>query len=136
MFGWLGSSSNTVVPHSLKDLQGEWKVIRIGKDGNRAPRFLMWLVDIRFRIEGDRYTTSAGGEVIEQGKLQFQSKANFAWLDQHVESGDDAGQVHLGIVRLVTGRLEHLQAEIGCERPLGFPYNKETKGNMALMKRV
>jgi|GEM_PF-2827366 hypothetical protein len=66
MLGWLSSSLNTVVPQSLDDLHGEWKVIRIGKDGNRAPRLLMWLADIRFRIEEDRYITSAGGEVIEQ----------------------------------------------------------------------
>lgn len=134
MLNWFGSSSPTRVPLTLKELEGEWQIIRVGKDGNRAPSLLTWLVDIRFRIEGDQYTSTAGGEIVEQGRLHLQPQDNHAWLDQHIESGNDAGQTHLGIVRLVAGKLEHLQAEIGCARPTGFPYSNKTKANMALMK--
>ena len=136
MFGWFGKQPQSRVPTSLEKLQGEWKVIRIGKNGNRAPRLLMWIVRIRFRIDNDRYITSARGETIEEGRLTLQPHEEFAYLDQHVETGDDAGKTHLGIIRFVNGKLEHLQADVGDERPSGFPYSTATKAHMALTRRV
>lgn len=121
---------------SLKELQGEWKVVRIGKNGNRAPFFIMWLAKLRFRLEGDRYTVVASGQPMEEGTFTLSPQDGYAWFDQVIGTGPNRGKTHLGILRLLGTKLEHLQSEIGDPRPLGFPYGKSTVANMALMKRA
>jgi len=121
---------------TLSDLQGTWRLTRVGKNGNKAPFFLMWLINLGLRVENNRYFILVKGEVIEEGTLTVTTRGDYSEFDQHVETGNDAGKMHLGLVRFVGKKLEHLQAEAGDPRPAGFPYSEKTRANMALMKRV
>lgn len=121
---------------TINDLQGDWKIVKVGQNGGKAPFFLPWLLKPRLRVQGDRYTKFMGDKVFEQGRLTIEPASGFSFMDEYIESGDEAGKHHLGIVRWVGKKLEHLQAKIGDERPAGFPYTKDSKVGYAMMKRA
>ncbi|KAA5547346.1 hypothetical protein FYK55_01560 [Roseiconus nitratireducens] len=77
-----------------------------------------------------------GENIVEKGRLRIQPGPEFSIMDEFIETGDDSGQQHLGIVRWVGKKLEHLQAKIGDERPPGFPYGKDSPVGYAMMKRA
>jgi uncharacterized protein (TIGR03067 family) len=121
---------------TLDDLQGKWRLVTVGRNGGKAPFFVPWLIKIRWQIDGSRYTKLVRGEVSETGRLALKPTTDHALLNELIETGDDAGQKHLGILRLNGRRLEHLQAEIGDPRPESFPYTKVTQANFAVFKRA
>ncbi|NNE00875.1 MAG: hypothetical protein HKN47_26470 [Pirellulaceae bacterium] len=76
-----------------------------------------------------------GEKAFEQGRLTVTPMDGFASMDELIESGEESGKTHLGIIRWVGKKLEHLQAKIGDPRPEGFPYTKDSTAGYALMKR-
>lgn len=119
---------------TLNDLQGEWKIVSVGQDGGKAPFFIPWFAKLRLKVDGDHYTKFMGSDAFETGRLTVAPSSGHAQMDEHVESGDDADKTHLGIVRWVGKKLEHLQGKIGDDRPAGFPYTKTSMVGYALMK--
>lgn len=123
------------LPPTLDDLQGEWRIVSVGENGGKAPFFVPWLLKPRLLVEGDRYTKFVGTDMVEKGRLTITPASEYSNMDEHVESGDDRGKQHLGIVRWVGNKLEHLQGKIGHQRPKGFPYQKGSTVGYAKMKR-
>ena len=120
---------------TIDDLQGKWKIISVGENGGKAPFFIPWLLKPRLDVKGAQYTKFMGQRVVEKGRLSIQPSSGYSFMDEYIESGDECGTQHLGIVRWVGGKLEHLQGKIGGERPAGFPYTKESQVGYAKMKR-
>ena len=120
---------------SLNDLQGEWKIVSVGQNGGKAPFFIPWLMKPRLVVEGDRFTKYMGDRVIETGRLVISPASGYSHMDEHIESGDDDGKSHLGIIRWVGKKIEHLQGKVGDDRPSGFPYTKTSMVGYAMMKR-
>ncbi|WP_144055212.1 hypothetical protein [Rhodopirellula baltica] len=114
-------------PPTIDDLQGEWRLVSVGQNGGKAPFFLPWIIKMRMTIEGDRFTKHMGGNVFETGRLTLAQNGEYSHLDEHIDSGDDSGKVHLGIVRWVGKKVELLQGKIGEDRPSGFPYTKTAR---------
>jgi uncharacterized protein (TIGR03067 family) len=121
---------------TLDDLQGSWQMVSCGQQGNFGPKDMILAANIVIKIEGDRYSTSIRGEVEETGTLRVDSSRQPVHFDQHVESGEDAGNVHRGIVRLRNGQLEHCQGEIGQPRPKDFARKRKDTASLALFQRI
>lgn len=120
---------------TIADLQGEWKIVTVGQNGGKAPFFIPWLLKPRLVVDGDRFTKFMGKETIESGRLVVATEGDLATFDEHIETGDDRGKVHLGIIRWVGKKIEHLQGKVGEDRPAGFPYTKDSMVGYAMMKR-
>ena len=121
---------------TIDDLQGEWRIVSVGEDGGKAPFFIPWLFKLRLRVEGKRYTKYMGKKVVETGRLRIKPKSGYSTMDERIESGDDCGKLHLGIIQWVGKRLEHLQGKVDDERPKQFPYRKDSQVGYAMMKRT
>lgn len=122
-------------PPTIDDLQGEWKIVTVGQNGGKAPFFIPWLLKPRLLIKGDHYTKFMGDKVVEKGRLTVQPASDYSIMDEHIESGDENGQQHLGIIRWIGKKIEHLQGKIDAERPKRFPYQKDSMVGYAMMKR-
>jgi len=120
---------------TLADLQGEWNIVSVGQNGGKAPFFIPWIVKARMVIDGDRYIKIMGGKTFESGVLVISRDGDQTTFDEYVDTGDDSGSVHLGIIRWVGKRIEHLQGKTGEDRPTGFPYSTDSTCGYALMKR-
>ena len=120
---------------TLADLQGEWSIVSFGQNGGKAPFFIPWIVKARMVIDGDRYIKIMGGKTIESGVLVISIDGDQTTFDEYVDTGDDSGSVHLGIIRWVGRKIEHLQGKTGEDRPTGFPYSTDSTCGYALMKR-
>lgn len=120
---------------TINDLQGEWKIMSVGQNGGKAPFFIPWLMKLRLVVDGDRFTKYMRDRIVETGRLKISPASGFSHFDEHIESGDDDGNVHLGIIRWVGKKIEHLQGKAGEERPPGFPYTKTSMVGYAMMKR-
>lgn len=121
---------------SLKSLQGRWKMVSLGQNGDFENPRDMRSASIIFAIEGDRYSVSAGDKVQEEGTLLVDAKQDPPHLDQKISEGPDAGKSHLGIVRIIDGKLENCQAAFGDERPDSFASGSSTTASLAVFERA
>lgn len=121
---------------SAGDLQGQWQIITLGKNGNFAEPDDVRSAEIMFTIEGEKYSVTAGGENIESGTIAVDLSQNPPFLDQNIDGGPDAGKSHLGIFRMVDGRLEHCQGAIDQPRPSSFESQGESTASLAVFERV
>lgn len=102
------------------ELQGRWKMLSLAEPGRFDSPEDVSAADIVFTIDGAAYTVAAGGTVQEQGRLVVDGKQAPSHLDQEVTDGPDAGRKHLGLYRLVDGRLQNCQGAFDQPRPQSF----------------
>ncbi len=139
MIQWLKSlfgSSPEDVPVTMEAIQGKWKMIGVGKNGRFAPATFIANAKIYMTIQGDRYTVITDGTIGDRGVIKLDANQSPAHFDQHIQEGDDAGSIHLGIVRFNDGILENFQAEKGCPRPKKFVAKWNDGASLARFRRV
>src|SRR5262245_44750611 len=139
MFKWLSSlfqAGEKAAPVTLEQLQGRWRMVSVGKNGNFAPPGMFANVKIMMVIEGSRYTVISNGEQGDGGTIQVDSTKSPAHFDQRIDRGDDAGKSHLGIIRFREGMLEHCQADKGRERPKDFSRKRKDDASLACFRKV
>ena len=138
--GWLqslfGSSSSDETPVTLEALQGKWKMVGVGKNGNFAPPTMVANMKIYMTIDGDHYTVIADGTVGDQGTIKLDTTQNPVHFDQHITQGDEAGHAHLGLIRIRDGVLENLQGDTGAPRPKKFAAKWKDGASLASFRRV
>lgn len=123
-------------PATEKDLQGKWKLTSLGKNGNFAEPDDMSAANIIFVVEGEMYSVMAGDEFVEKGTLTIDVDQNPAQLDQNISEGPDAGKAHLGIFRIVEGKLENCQGAIDQARPTSFDSKDNATASLAVFERL
>jgi uncharacterized protein (TIGR03067 family) len=128
LFG--GKDKDVELPVTLETLQGKWRMVSVGKNGNFAPPQFFANTKIFLLIEGDKYSVETNGNLGDVGKLVIDTSKSPVFFDQVVTGGSDAGKTHLGIVRFRDGLLENCQAEKGNPRPKDF--NRKRKDNASL----
>lgn len=139
MIRWLKSlfgASADGEPVTLESLQGKWKMVSVGKNGRFAPATFVASAKIYMTIHGDKYTVTNDGTIGDQGIIKLDTSQTPVHFDQHIKQGDDAGNVHLGIVRLGNGVLENFQAEKGCPRPRKFVTKWSDGASLAKFRRI
>lgn len=138
MLKWLLSlfgSSEAGPPVTIESLQGTWLMVSVGKNGNFAPPQYFANSKILMVIKGDRYKVIANGNESDSGRIVFDPSKSPAHFDHHVTGGDDAGEVHLGIVRFRDGLLENCQGDKGCPRPKNFSRKRNDGASLATFKK-
>ncbi len=140
MLRWLqslfGSGAGDETPVTLEALQGKWKMVGVGKNGNFAPPAMVAKMKITMTVEGNRYTVTADGEVGDQGTIKLDTTQNPVHFDQHITAGSEAGLVHLGLVRLRDGLLENMQGETGAPRPKKFASKWNDGASLASFRKM
>jgi uncharacterized protein (TIGR03067 family) len=121
---------------SLDALQGKWRMVSVGKNGNFAPPQFIANAKIFMIIQGDQYSIVNDGDAGDRGTIRLDASQKPAHFDQHISAGKDAGKVHLGIVRFRDGMLENCQADKGRERPKDFARNRKDGASLACFKKV
>ena len=129
------AESEEKTPTTSEKLQGTWKMVSLAQDGNFASPNDVSGANILFIIDGDNYTVSAGDEVQEKGTITVDEKQDPPQLDQHITEGTDAGKAHLGIYRIVDGRLENCQGALDQPRPASFESEAESTASLAVFER-
>lgn len=120
---------------SSKDLQGKWKMISLGKAGQFDKPDDMASAGIEFIVDADKYRVVAGGATQEQGILILNTSETPVHMDQQVTDGPDAGKSHLGLVRIVDGKLQNCQAAFGDPRPGSFDSESGSTATLAIFAR-
>ena len=120
----------------LDSLQGKWKMVSLGQNGDFSSPTDMTPHNIVFAIDGQKYTVTAGDEVQEQGTVAVDSEQDPPHLDQNVTDGPDSGKTHLGIFRLTDGKLENCQGAFGQPRPSTFESEKDSTASLAVFERA
>lgn len=121
---------------TLDTIQGKWKMISLGQNGDYSNPSDMTAHNIIFAIEGDQYTVTAGEEVQEKGTLTVDADQDPPYLDQTVSDGEDSGKTHLGIFRVVDGKLENCQGGFDQPRPGTFESEAGSTASLAVFERV
>lgn len=139
MIRWLRSlfeptSEETLV--TVEALQGKWKMVRIGSNGNFAPPTVTAAAKIYSTIEGNFYTVTTGGVVGDRGTIRLDTAQAPVHFDQLIAEGEGAGSTLLGIARMRDGLLENFQAEQGCERPKKFRNRWSDGASLAAFRRA
>ncbi len=134
IFGSKGESAGAAI--SIDALQGGWRMVSLAKDGRVAPAAMIAGANIVMTIVGNRYRVFAGGEESEAGAIVLDTSKSPVQFDQHIEVGDDAGQKHLGIVRLSGGKLENCQGDVGRPRPTDFALKRTDGASLVTFQRV
>ena len=111
-------------------------MISLGKNGNFAEPEDMTAANISFEIIGDKYVVTVGDSTVEQGTIKVDATQNPAHLDQHVSEGDDLGKSHLGLVRIVDGKLQNCQGEVDKPRPASFESSDNKTANLAIFEQA
>jgi uncharacterized protein (TIGR03067 family) len=112
---------------ALDDIQGEWKMVSVGKNGNFAPSMVMQNSDLRMVIDGERYSVNGSA-----GKIVLRSEGTSTIMDQL----DDNGDTHLCIVRLRNDELEICQGEVGDSRPVDFNPERSDDASLTRFARI
>lgn len=139
MIQWLKSllgSSDGGTPVTWESLQGKWKMVGVGRNGRFAPVPVIANAKIFMTIQGDRYTVVNDGAVGDRGVIKLDTAQTPAHFDQHILEGEDAGGIHLGIVRFQEGILEFFQANKGSPRPKMFAQKWNDGASYAKFRRV
>jgi uncharacterized protein (TIGR03067 family) len=136
MLGLGGKPAAAEKPVTMEALQGTWLMVSCGKNGNFAPPQMIQMANIRMTIRGDRYAITQSGNPSDSGTLRVDASQSPVTFDHHVLAGDDAGKVHLGLVRFVGDELENCQGDIGCRRPKDFNPQRHDGASLARFRRV
>jgi uncharacterized protein (TIGR03067 family) len=138
MMRWLKSlfgSTGDATPVTLESLQGRWRMVSVGKNGNFAPPAMIASAKIFMIIEGNDYRVVTDGRKGDQGTIKLDTSQEPVHFDQHITHGDDAGSVHLGIARFRDGMLENFQGDKGGPRPKRFVRQWDDGASLAAFRR-
>jgi uncharacterized protein (TIGR03067 family) len=114
---------------SLQDMQGCWKMVSVGRNGNFAPPEFFEQEIVRFVIEGVRFA-------IEPRNTTGTLKVDNSFEPVHFDRCDDDGGVHLCIVRIRNDELEICESEIGADRPQSFDPERKDNASLTRFKRI
>lgn len=114
---------------SLTDLQGQWRMVSVGKKGKFAPEEVFAKSLTLFTISENNYEISPMGL---KGQLVVDSSKCPTHLDQH----NTKGEIRLCIVRIRNGELEICQAVVGDDRPTDFNPNRLDNASLTRFARA
>lgn len=123
-------------PVTLEALQGRWRMVSVGRNGNFAPPQAMANVKIVMTIQGENYFIESNGTKSDSGLIRLDTTQNPVHFDQVITGGDDAGNTHLGIVRFRDGLLENCQGEKGHPRPKDFARKRNDDASLASFRKL
>lgn len=116
-------------PVTLDALQGEWRVLEMGKRGRFAPIEELALADMRMRVSGERLTMITSGETDTL-------KLNVATFPTEMDQIGIHGETTRCIARMIDGHFEICQADAGQARPTSFSRERSNKNTIVRFVRL
>lgn len=114
---------------SLETVQGRWRMVSVGRNGNFAPQHVIEKGNLVMTITADRYLLNG---TQEGGRLKICGGSMPTQMDQ---LGDD-GDSHLCIVRIRNKELEICQAEVGGKRPSDFRAMRSDGASLTRFEKI
>ncbi|EAQ79740.1 TIGR03067 domain-containing protein [Blastopirellula marina] len=114
---------------TLDSLQGVWRMVSVGRNGNFAPQEMIDKGNVIMSITGDRFCLENSGE---RGKLKLKNHL----LPTHMDQLSDNGSPLLCIVRFIDGELEICQGDSGKKRPRHFARDRFDGASLARFAKV
>lgn len=114
---------------SLESLQGTWRMVSVGRNGNFAPQDGIEQANIVMKIDGSEFRMvddQAGGTFT----LNRDAVPNE--MNQIADDGDE----HLCIVRFRNHELEICQGDVGKPRPTAFRVKRRDGASLTRFKRI
>ena len=112
---------------TLDDIQGDWRMTSVGRNGNFAPSTVIEETNLLMSIEGPRYSVENS-----TGRLILTPAADGVQMDQIEDDGD----THHCIARLRNDELEICQADVGQQRPTDFRPDRTDDASLTRFARV
>lgn len=136
-FGAASEATVSAAPSSkeLKALQGVWVLGALEADGGKIEGF-EGPNAIQLYIDGDKYSSQVGSNVIEQGTLSLDASKGTAWIDLMPSTGERKGQVVSGIYVLRGDSLVLCLVPAPAARPNEFEAHKGDGRIVAIYKRL
>jgi uncharacterized protein (TIGR03067 family) len=126
---WEYNPNDLVENVSLESLQGTWRMVSLGRNGNFAPQQGIEQADIVMKIDGNQFRIvgdQTGGTIT----LNCEVHPN------EMNQIDDDGDEHLCIVRFKNHELEICQGEVGKRRPTHFRANRRDGASLTRFKKI
>jgi uncharacterized protein (TIGR03067 family) len=122
-------ADNIVDNVSLESIEGLWRMISVGRNGNFAPKAVIDKANLTIAIVGGTFTVTNS---LEMSTVELNNKVTPNQLDQIDANGDK----HLCIVRLRNGCLEICQGEAGRPRPTDFNRKRKDGASLTMFERI
>lgn len=120
----------SVVDHVTQEsMQGLWRMISLGRNGNFAPQEHLDKMNFAIAIVSNTMTITNS---LEMSTFELNNTVVPNQLDQFADDGDK----HLCIVRFRDGKLEMCQGEAGKPRPVDFNRKRKDGASLTLFERV
>jgi len=113
---------------SLESLQGTWRMVSLGRNGNSAPQHGIEQANIVMKIDGNDMRI-----VNDQSRSTF-TLNNDVVPNQMDQIGD--GDEHFCLVRFRNHELEICQGEAGKPRPTNFRAKRRDGANLTRFKKI
>lgn len=123
-------AEEVIIDHvSLDELQGLWRMISVGRNGNFAPKEV---------IEKSNFTIAIVSNTLTDTSALTMStiEVNNDVVPNHLDQTDEDGETHLCLVRLRNNHLEMCQAEVGKPRPIDFNRKRRDGASLVLFERI
>jgi uncharacterized protein (TIGR03067 family) len=121
--------SDLVENVTLESLQGVWRMVSVGRNGNFAPQAVIDQANLVMKIDGNRM-----GMADEQTGATF--TLNQGVVPNELDQLADDGDVHLCVVRFRNHELEICQGEPGKPRPTNFRARRRDGASLTRFERV
>jgi uncharacterized protein (TIGR03067 family) len=114
---------------SLESLQGTWRMVSVGRNGNFAPQHVIESANVVMKIDGNKLRM-----VDDQTGAIF--TLNHDVVPNQMNQIADDGDEHLCVIRFRNYELEICQGEPGKPRPTNFRANRRDGASLTRFKRI
>lgn len=114
---------------TLESIQGLWRIISVGRNGNFAPPEVIEQENVAIAIVGNTMTLT---NTLELSSIELNNDVIPNQLDQTDQNGD----THLCIVRMRGGNLEICQGEVAKPRPTTFDRQRNDGASLTMFEMV
>ena len=119
-----------IVDHvSLDHLQGLWRMVSVGRNGNFAPKEVIEKSNFTIAIVANTLTNTSA---LTMSRIEIKNDV----VPNHLDQTDEDGETHLCIVRLRNHHLEMCQGEVGKPRPIDFNRKRRDGASLVLFERI
>lgn len=114
---------------TLESIEGLWRMISVGRNGNFAPPEVIEKGNVTVAIVGNTITPT---DTLELSTIELNNNVIPNQLDQTDQNGDK----HLCIIRMRGGNLEICQGEVGKPRPTSFNRQRNDGASLTMFEMV
>jgi uncharacterized protein (TIGR03067 family) len=114
-------------------LQGHWTVVLMEEKGNKAPDELLQTMAVE--IKDDRIIVREMGELVVEFGYKLDATRKPGTIDLTYLTGDEKGQVELGIYQIEGPTVKFCTSEKGKSRPTAFGSSRDDDRTVVVIRR-